>query len=116
MAHLRHILAKIVFGVTPPCDEMTVLLSKSLDTPSSFTERLQTELHLSLCPSCRRVQTQFDVLHEMMRQLLEDAPKTPAEQPSAYTRPAYSALTLPEEAKQRLQARINQELHHSNGK
>ncbi len=117
MTRLRYMLAKIVFGITPPCDDMTVLLSKSIDTPPTLKERMQTELHLSLCVACSRVRTQFDVLHGVARQILdEDVSGTSAKPQMRSMMLKSTAITLPEDVKGRLQNRINEELNNSDSK
>lgn len=46
------------------CREMTRLMSKRLDAPLNFQEKLSLKLHLSMCDACRNCDKQFFLLHE----------------------------------------------------
>lgn len=46
------------------CKEATRLMSKRLDAPLSFQEKLSLKLHLAMCDACRNCDKQFTLLHE----------------------------------------------------
>ncbi|MFC3284927.1 zf-HC2 domain-containing protein [Litchfieldella rifensis] len=47
------------------CKEATRLMSKRLDTPLSFQEKLSLKLHLAMCDACQECNRQFTLLHEV---------------------------------------------------
>jgi predicted anti-sigma-YlaC factor YlaD len=61
------------------CDEVSRLLSKALDEPLGLVDRTLLQLHLSMCGSCRNVDTQLRELHGMTQDLFAaDADATSA--------------------------------------
>lgn len=47
------------------CKEATRLMSKRLDAPLSFQEKLSLKLHLAMCDACTECNRQFALLHEV---------------------------------------------------
>ncbi len=47
------------------CKEATRLMSKRLDAPLSFQEKLSLKLHLAMCDACTECNKQFALLHEV---------------------------------------------------
>ncbi len=47
------------------CKEATRLMSKRLDAPLSFQEKLSLKLHLAMCDACTECNKQFTLLHEV---------------------------------------------------
>ena len=72
------------------CQEISILISKSLDEKLSFRQRVVVYLHLMICGSCSRNKAQLQKLHELTRffkkQVQEDI----------------TCFQLPDEAKKRL--------------
>lgn len=63
---MKHYFAIALFRITPPCNEITALASKAIDTRSLSTqERLQLWVHLLICSACRRFNVQIHTLHEL---------------------------------------------------
>ncbi len=46
------------------CKEATHLMSKQLDIPLTFQEKLSLKLHLAMCGACTQCNQQFHLLHE----------------------------------------------------
>ena len=59
------------FGIlrilTVHCDEITRLVSMSLDTDLSRPERIAVRIHLLYCTSCRRFRKHMSVLREILK-------------------------------------------------
>lgn len=59
----------------PSCDEVSRLLSRSLDEPLGLLDRALLQVHLQICGSCRNVEQQLVQMHELSRELFAtDAP------------------------------------------
>lgn len=56
------------------CDEVSRLLSKALDEPLGLLDRGLLQVHLSMCGSCRNVDTQLRELHGMTQDLFAAGP------------------------------------------
>ncbi len=61
---LRILLAR----VSPPCNEITLLISKGIDTRLTLRERLRLCLHFIICSGCNRFNIQIQSLHEILRE------------------------------------------------
>lgn len=61
----------------PPCREITVLASLSMDTVLSLRERLRLRLHLFFCTMCKRYFDQIRLMRNELRNKAED-PRPPA--------------------------------------
>ncbi|MCH4562405.1 zf-HC2 domain-containing protein [Halomonas sp. EGI 63088] len=46
------------------CKEATRLMSRQLDAPLTFQEKLSLKLHLAMCDACTRCNQQFRLLHQ----------------------------------------------------
>jgi hypothetical protein len=53
------------------CRKASELLSRAIDEPLRWPERLRLRLHLSLCGDCRNVQEQLRQLHVLGGRLFE---------------------------------------------
>lgn len=51
------------------CKEATRLLSEAQDRPLGLAEKLQLEMHLTLCRGCRNFRRQMDFLRAACRRL-----------------------------------------------
>jgi len=60
---------KLTHGVT--CKEATQLVSKMLDRPLSFGQRVRLRLHLLVCAACSRFERQMRMLRLAMRKYRE---------------------------------------------
>lgn len=60
------------------CKEATRLMSKRLDAPLSFSQRLSLGMHLAMCGACKRCNRQFALLHEAGRHYEDHAPASHA--------------------------------------
>jgi predicted anti-sigma-YlaC factor YlaD len=57
------------FKIRLSCQEVSRLLSERLDTSLPAAERARLRLHLVMCPACRSVGEQMDLLRQAMRHL-----------------------------------------------
>jgi len=66
----------------PPCDQLTPVMSDSLDRTLPFHGRLILKLHLSVCMRCARYLKQLKLMRAMLRarsaKLLAEEPVTSA--------------------------------------
>ncbi|EWH02078.1 zf-HC2 domain-containing protein [Halomonas sp. BC04] len=46
------------------CKEATHLMSRQLDVPLTFQEKLSLKLHLAMCAACTQCNQQFYLLHQ----------------------------------------------------
>lgn len=46
------------------CKEATHLMSRQLDIPLTFQEKLSLKLHLAMCGACTQCNQQFHLLHQ----------------------------------------------------
>lgn len=71
------------------CRRMTELISKSLDEPLSFGERLALGLHTFTCRACRRYREQMEKMRTVIRRAVDlddDAVDCPVMPPDARER------------------------------
>jgi hypothetical protein len=54
-------------GIMPTCQEMTRLLSDSMDRSLPFHLRIRMRVHLLLCILCQRYQHQLRLIRHMLR-------------------------------------------------
>lgn len=53
------------------CREITELVSKGLDKPLGYGERLSIKLHVMICARCRNFQSQSQFIRKAARQFTE---------------------------------------------
>lgn len=53
--------------LTPPCEDITRLISKSLDTRLSIREKWQVRIHIIGCKLCHRYQKQLAAMDRMFK-------------------------------------------------
>ena len=49
------------------CKYAALLLSRALETPLTWRERLSLRVHLAICGMCRRFRRQIDALQQAMK-------------------------------------------------
>lgn len=54
------------------CKQVAELLTRSLDEPLGFVERLRLRLHLQICGDCANVEQQLAALKAQGRELLSE--------------------------------------------
>jgi hypothetical protein len=91
LAAWRHRWILLLTFLTPPCRRVVALGSRGLDGTVSPWDRWRIRVHNRICTGCRRYLAQLDVLR--------DAAKRSATQPSPYTR-------LSPESRDRLKRRL----------
>jgi anti-sigma factor ChrR (cupin superfamily) len=53
------------------CKYAALLLSRALDTPLTWRERLSLRVHLAICDMCRRFRQQLDAIQRAMRRSID---------------------------------------------
>ena len=51
------------------CKQASQLISRSLDHPLSWSERLQLKLHLVICDACRQFRQHINLLHVAVQRI-----------------------------------------------
>lgn len=88
-----------VWNHTPNCAEMSRLASLSFEQPSTLRTRLKMRLHYLICVWCERYARHLKFLHHAAPHLQEQSGGIPNRKMS-------------QESKQRMAARLRQELQH----
>lgn len=118
MKPLKHYFMVMLFSITPPCKEITMLASKAMDARLSLKERLQLRTHLLICSACRRFNIQIHTLHTLAHEHFHshsDANESEAlETESNKSSHISSQRTLRLEARNRIQHAITTALHDNN--
>jgi hypothetical protein len=86
------------------CKEHSRLASLGLDQQLSFWDRLNARVHRLICPPCRHLKKQFDSIRNACRGGL-------AEYDEDRKAGRHTAVTLPEDACQRMKAVLRDHLH-----
>ncbi len=118
MNTLKHYFAVVLFSITPPCKEITMLASKAMDTRLSLKERFQLRTHLLICSACQRFNIQIHTLHTLAHDHFHslsdtnesEVPETESNKSSHIP----SQRTLRLEARNRIQHAITAALHDNN--
>lgn len=82
------------------CRQVTRLVSRSMDTPLSWHQRLGMRFHLLYCVWCRRYASQLRFLRSAAQKVAEKESDT-------------AATKLPDETKKQMQERIEQALKNT---
>lgn len=77
------------------CKKASILLSASMDRELTFIERLRLRMHLMVCKWCRRFRIQLVFLQSLGEEISKED---------------HDFASLPQEAKERIQSRLNEEL------
>jgi len=85
--------------LTPSCEIITQKISRSMDEPLSWKERLQIRLHLMACVLCDRYRQQLLA----MRELIQEGTGTPEDDS------ATPESGLSPEAKQRIKEQLSKD-------
>jgi hypothetical protein len=54
-------------GLMPDCKEVTEMVSRSLDEPMPFFQRMRMGMHLAMCRYCSRFKRQLQFLREAVK-------------------------------------------------
>lgn len=65
------LIVPLLCKITPPCDEVTRLLSQSMELPLPLWRRGQLRLHFHICCWCQRYGLQIRLLRKFLRRLHE---------------------------------------------
>lgn len=85
------IIKPVTDWLTPPCEDITHLISKSMDAKLSFRERLQVRIHIIGCILCRRYQEQLQKIEKALKKSVhlfenDETEKKDTLGPEAYNR------------------------------
>jgi hypothetical protein len=64
-------IVAIIARITPPCHDITRLLSQSMDRKIPLHKRLAIRLHFQICVWCKRYGQQLAVIREASRSIPE---------------------------------------------
>jgi hypothetical protein len=53
--------------LTPPCKDITSLVSQSMDRPLPWSTRIQLQLHFWICQACARYRDQLRTIRQVLR-------------------------------------------------
>ena len=67
---MRQLLSHLIFRFTQ-CEETMRLLSRAMDEPIGFLQRLAIRMHCFVCPGCARYRGQLPWLRSALRQVQE---------------------------------------------
>jgi hypothetical protein len=88
-------LRLLLLRISPPCDEITLLVSKAHDTRLTLRERWRLQFHFVLCNACRRFNIQLHALHAAVHDTFAGGEE-----------PFLAQTVLPEAARERIQTAI----------
>lgn len=54
--------------ISPPCSEITLLVSKGMDTRLTLRERFRLQFHFMICSGCKRFNIQIQLLQKIIHQ------------------------------------------------
>jgi len=86
--------------LTPSCEIITQKISKSMDAPLTFWEKIQIRVHIFACELCARYRRQLLAIHSMIIQKINqlDENRLP------------DGTQLSPEARQRIKDRLSKEI------
>lgn len=94
--------------ISPPCSEITLLVSKGMDTRLTLRERFRLQFHFMICSGCNRFNIQIQLLQKIIHQSFGSASEIIGKT-TAPTDELASAFpeTMPKEARVRIQTAIS---------
>lgn len=78
--------------LTPPCEDITRLISKSLDTRLTFREKWQVRIHIIGCKLCHMYQKQLMAMDRMFRKSAEIFKKDQGSSGEGLSKEAYHKI------------------------
>ena len=102
---LRHLLLRI----SPPCEDITLLISRGMDTRLRLRERWRLQLHFLLCTACKLFNIQMRDLHNIVQESFDNAEDESSEAlPLVHSSPNRSGqVILPNEARKRIHTALH---------
>jgi hypothetical protein len=94
-------IVAIIAKITPPCHDITRLLSQSMDRRIPLYKRLAIRLHFQICVWCKRYGQQLTVIRQASRSVPEHSERI-------------MNSFLPENARQRIKQAIRDSLRDAN--
>jgi len=94
---IMQIIKPVMDRLTPSCEVITQKVSRSMDEPLSFKERLQVRIHLMMCEFCTRYRQQLLTIRRRIQQHAEEWEEGAVP----------SEAHLSPEAKQRIKEKLN---------
>jgi hypothetical protein len=68
MNKITSFFLKLYAGLTPPCNQILLLLSKHYDASLTIRESIMVKVHLWQCHGCSRADKQFQIISQLTRQ------------------------------------------------
>ena len=63
----HHMIATLLAHLTPPCRDVTYLVSQAMDRPLPWSTRLNLHLHYWICEACARYRDQLRTVRQVLR-------------------------------------------------
>jgi hypothetical protein len=60
----NYAMMRLMVRVMPPCKDIAILISQSMDQRLPLTKRISIRLHVAMCSLCRRYEKQLRLLRE----------------------------------------------------
>lgn len=78
--------------VTPPCEDITRLISKSQDTELTLKEKWQVRIHIIGCKLCHRYQEQLQKMNSLLKKTRKISNKEDLEKKEGLSPEAYKKI------------------------
>ncbi|HKI44237.1 MAG TPA: zf-HC2 domain-containing protein [Balneolales bacterium] len=69
------VIKPVTDWLTPPCEDITYLISKSMDAKLSLRERVQVRIHIMGCILCHRYQEQLQKIERVLKKSAQSVEK-----------------------------------------
>lgn len=94
--------------ISPPCSEITLLVSKGIDTRLTLRERFRLQFHFMICSGCNRFSIQIQLLQKIIHESFGSTSEI-INKATAQTDKMASAFPegMPKEARARIQTAID---------
>lgn len=85
-------IKKVTDLVTPPCEDITRLISKSQDTKLTLKEKWQVRIHIIGCKLCYKYQQQIQTMSSLLKRSKEFFEKEDVEKEEGLSPEAYKKI------------------------
>lgn len=67
-------ITELIARLTPPCTDITRLVSESMDRPMALSTRLSLRFHFLICAGCAAYKRQLEQIRQTLRRSANAAP------------------------------------------
>jgi hypothetical protein len=86
------VIKPVTDWLTPPCEDITYLISKSMDAKLSLRERLQVKIHIMGCILCRRYQEQLQKIERAFKKTVASFERDETEKKETLSSESYNRI------------------------